>query len=340
MCGRSWRSEGFGWCSRLVAGLVAFAFAAGLEGAPCKVGCKAAEEALAPAVVHQAVSEANFNVRGGAPVSCYYLKHPDVSIPYIIYANVEEAWSRNGYIYDYAEGIADAIDSLYGVKSWRGKRDYPADLHWAQYLPGGRSTSTSTIFWDSAIIAKTAEEDPALASIRFETIVRQSILSARTQSRLVVRGDCPAFVAAYREGNVHPAILVAERIADHYGLPTLNLAHVAAVSGREALPEVIRCFAAAVFDPSKVPAEPPQSALPASFNARINASSVVVGHDTGAVLGDDELSCRVDESGKATFYLDVGFPFWESGAQVSLPKDEADNRAKWQEARFFFPQAS
>ncbi len=61
-----------------------------------------------------------------------------------------------------------------------------------------------------------------------EGLVRQVTRYRATHSRILVYTLTPEMLAAYRQGETPPYIDVSERIAAHYGIPSLNLAKVAA----------------------------------------------------------------------------------------------------------------
>lgn len=61
-----------------------------------------------------------------------------------------------------------------------------------------------------------------------EGLVRQVVLYRATHSTVLVYTLTPEMLAAYKEGKTPEYIKISEQIADHYGIPSLNLARYAA----------------------------------------------------------------------------------------------------------------
>ena len=66
------------------------------------------------------------------------------------------------------------------------------------------------------------------AKISLEGLVRQIVLYRATHSQILVYTLTPEMLEAYRAGKTPDYIRVSEQIAEHYGIPSLNLAQYAA----------------------------------------------------------------------------------------------------------------
>ncbi len=254
---------------------------------------KAHHEKIAAAVIAVATAVAanaeTYHVkRGGMENARFDLKADKAGYQWLQFAACNDSWWKKGTLSDYPAQIEAEVKSLYGCRPRCNKTGYPVDLWWAQYRPGGRVPSTHTVCWDSNILKEAAKADPATAALQFEVIVRQAMAFNPRQSWLVVHGDDPEIVADYSEGRVPQTVRIAEKVAAHYDLPTLNLAKAAADGGADAVKAAVTAFVHDVLDPSDVPAKTVPRTPPAPLADGLNAQCHVVTYDDGSVrkLGD------------------------------------------------------
>lgn len=221
--------------------------------------------------------------RGGMDNAKIAIKADKAGYQWLKFAAYNDSWWKKGTLSDYPAQIEAELRSLYGGKPRCNKTGYSADLWWAQYNPGGRVPSTHTVCWDSNILKDAAMKDAAAAALQFEVIVRQAMAFNPRQSWLVVHGDDPAVVAEYKEGRVPQTVLIAEKVAAHYGLPTLNLAKAAADGGADAVSAAVTAFVNDVLNPSGIPEKTVARTPPAPLVEGLNAQCHVVAYDDGSV---------------------------------------------------------
>ena len=247
--------------------------------ATCKLTSVAsAESCLAVAVA------GDFHIkRAGLDNARLDLKTDRTGYQWLAFAAFGDSWWRKGCLSDYPAQIEAEVKAIYGGSPVCRKSGYPADLWWAQYIPGGRASSTHTVVWDSNILKESVKVDPGIAAMQFEVIVRQAMAYNPRQSWFVVHGDDPSVVSEYIAGREPLTVHIAEKIADHYGLPTLNLAKAAAVNGPDGVKSAVSAFVRDVFGSEGMPSKTLTHKPPAPLARGLNAQCHVVTYDDGSI---------------------------------------------------------
>lgn len=226
---------------------------------------------------------AYFEKRGGLDNARVDLRADKTGYQWLSFAAYEDSWWRKGTLYDYPAQIEREIKASFGGNPSCRKTGYASDLWWAQYRPGGRVSSTHTVCWDSNVLKDAVKVDPEVAARQFETIVRQAMVYNPRQSWFVVHGDDPDIVAVYKAGGVPQTVEVAETVAAHYGLPTLDLAKAAADGGPSAVADAVSSFVADVLNPTNVPAKTVVRKPGAPRAKGLNAQCHIVTYDDGSI---------------------------------------------------------
>jgi len=268
-----------------VAGRLALPAVAGRLALPAVAG-RLALPAVAGRLALPAGAQAEtYHVRrGGMENARFDLKADRRGYQWLSFAAYEDSfWRKGGALTDYPKQMEAELKTLYGGKPRCNKTGYAADLWWAQYRPGGRVSSTHTVCWDSNIMKDAAKKDPAVAALQFEVIIRQAMAYNPRQSWLVVHGDDPEAVAEYKAGREPITVQIAEKVAAHYGLPTLNLANAAANGGAEAVSAAVTAFVNDVLNPSAIPAKVVSRKPPEPLAKGLNAQCHMVAYDDGSV---------------------------------------------------------
>ena len=238
---------------------------------------------VAAAMAIPAHAETYHVKRGGMENARFDLKADRTGYQWINFAAYNDSWWKKDALSDYPAQIESELKALYGGNPTKMKMGYPPDLWWAQYRPGGRISSTHTVVWDSNILKDAAKADPATAALQFEVIVRQAMAFNPRQSWLVVHGDDPEAVAEYKAGRTPATVQIAETIAAHYDLPTLNLAKAAADGGADAVKAAVTAFVNDVLNPADPPEKAVARTAPEPLAKGLNAQCHVVPYDDGSI---------------------------------------------------------
>ena len=234
--------------------------------------------------------------RDGMETARTALKRDDCGIQWMKVTRVlNDRWNPVHPCTPYDKQITDELIASWGGSPSCHPSRYPASLWWAQYQPGGRETSSHTVFFDSSIMVDSMAADPDLAERQFETIIRQCYRFAPYQSRAVVHADIAPFVEAYKAGKEPEAITRAEALAAHYRLPSLNLAKAAAEGGETAVKEAISAFVKIVLGrEGEVRETYTDVKPPAPKNAGINDQCHLFTYEDGSVrkLGDWKIGVK------------------------------------------------
>ena len=177
-----------------------------------------------------------YQVRGGIPNSQYYFKANTVGNQYLFFLG-------NSVLA--GTGLKDAglRYSAQMVKSF--KRHFPdaGIIETRSMQPGGswfglfRASRGQAVFGEVicsghlAILDFAADDrgaDIEQVKTSLEGLVRQVILYRATHSQILVYTLTPEILRAYQQGRAPEYVRVGEQIADHYGIPSLNLARYAA----------------------------------------------------------------------------------------------------------------
>lgn len=177
-----------------------------------------------------------YEVRGGIPNSLHFLTNDRVGNQYLFFI---------GHSVLAGTGLKDA-NLRYSAQMVKAlKKHFPAaGMNETRHMqPGGswfglyRCSRGQAVFGEvicsgHLAILDFAADDRAVpvdeAKLAIEGLVRQVTLYRATHSRILVYTLTPEMLADYRAGRTPEYIRVSEQIADHYGIPSLNLAKAAA----------------------------------------------------------------------------------------------------------------
>ena len=186
--------------------------------------------------VQTPAAEEYFKVRYGIPNSQYFFKTNAVGNQYLFFIG-------NSVLA--GTGLKDA-NLRYSAQMVKGFKKYFPETspHETRHMyPGGswfglfRCARGQAVFGEVicsghlAILDFAADDrnaDIELVKTSLEGLVRQVTLYRATHSRILVYTLTPEMLEAYKAGKVPEYISVCEQIADHYKIPSLNLAKYAA----------------------------------------------------------------------------------------------------------------
>lgn len=138
---------------------------------------------------------------------------------------------------------------------------------------------------------------PEVTARALEGTLRQMAKDVSHSDRAVIYLPTPALVQACRGGATCPLIAAAERVADHYGVPSLNLAKAVA-EGRKPS-EAVKAFTKAVTEAGRAAwtdraAAPARIVLPAKLDPAVCDQARIIAYDTGAAkFGQDWLGWQL-----------------------------------------------
>ena len=176
-----------------------------------------------------------YQIRGGIPNSQYFFKNDRVGNQYLFFIG-DSVLDGTG-LKD--KGLRYSFQMVKGFKKY-----FPeAAPHEVRHIqPGGswfglyRCSRGQAVFGEVicsghlAILDFAADDrnaDIEQVKTSLEGVVRQITLYRATHSRILVYTLTPEMLQAYKAGKTPEYIKVSEQIADHYGIPSLNLAKYA-----------------------------------------------------------------------------------------------------------------
>ena len=253
-----------------------------------------------------------YQVRGGIPNSQYFFKNDTVGNQYLFFIG--------NSVLDGA-GLKDQ-NLRYSAQLVKGfKKHFPnANPHETRHIqPGGswfglyRCSRGQPVFGevicsghlailDFAAEDRTADLEQVKASL--EGLIRQITLYRATHSRILVYTLTPEMLQAYKSGQTPAYIQVCERIADHYGVPSLNLAKAAADkiiageitaeafsadgvnptdAGAKIYADAVAAFADALMTAYPVPDKPKAVVLPAPLFPQTDDNGRIIAYENPQV---------------------------------------------------------
>ncbi|MDZ7615696.1 MAG: SGNH/GDSL hydrolase family protein [Patescibacteria group bacterium] len=260
-----------------------------------------------------------YQVRRGIPNSQYYFKANIVGNQYLFYIG-------NSVLA--GTGLNDA-GLRYSTQMVRGfKKHFPesAIIETRHVQPGGswfglfRASRGQAVFGEVicsghlAILDFAADDRNAdLEAVKesLEGMVRQVVLYRPTHSQILVYTLTPEMLEAYKAGKTPEYIRVSEQIADHYGIPSLNLAQYAAAkimagdiafeafsadgvnptdAGAKIYADAVEQFVDALMAANPIPDKPERYALPEPLFAKTNDNGRIVAYESPVVLRSDHWS--------------------------------------------------
>jgi lysophospholipase L1-like esterase len=184
----------------------------------------------------KSAEEDYYKIRGGIPNSQYYLKANIVGNQYLFFIG-------NSVLA--GTGLKDA-NLRYSAQMVKGLKKYfpEASIHETRHMqPGGSWFGLYRCSWGQAVFGEVIcsgylaildfaadDRNADIESVKtsLEGLVRQIILYRATHSRILVYTLTPEMLEAYKAGKVPEYIKTSEQVADHYKIPSLNLAKYAA----------------------------------------------------------------------------------------------------------------
>ncbi|HOE60280.1 MAG TPA: hypothetical protein P5125_04945 [Kiritimatiellia bacterium] len=233
-----------------------------------------------------------YRIRRGIPNSRYFLQNDTVGNQYLFFIghSVLAGTGLKNSGLRYSACMTKALKRHFPNASPRETRHmYPGGSWFAQYrCSRGQPVFGEVICSGHLAILDFAAEDRSadLEQVKtsLEGLIRQITLYRATHSTILVYTLTPEMLADYRAGRTPAYIEVCERIADHYGIPSLNLAQVAARAilsgtisaeafsadgihptdaGARLWAEAINAFVDALMADGPVPEKPQRVTLPA-----------------------------------------------------------------------------
>lgn len=253
-----------------------------------------------------------FAVRGGIPNSQYFFKNDRVGNQYLFFIGNEVLSGA---------GLKDPGLRYSTQMTQAFKRHFPGanPVETRHMQPGGswfglyRCSRGQPVFGEVicsghlAILDFAADDrqtDPGQAALALEGLLRQITLYRATHSRILVYTLTPELLADYRAGRVPAYIRACEQLADHYGVPSLNLARYAADkilagqlsaeafsadgirptdAGARLYAEAVAAFVDALIAAQPVPEKPAPVKLPAPLFAESDDNGRIVAYEHPAV---------------------------------------------------------
>jgi lysophospholipase L1-like esterase len=177
-----------------------------------------------------------YQVRGGIPNSQYYFKANTVGNQYLFFIgnSVLDGTGLKDANLRYSFQMVKAFKKHFPQSQITETRHPQPGGSWfglyrvskGQAVFGERIASGHLAILDFAADDRNADIEQAKLCI--EGLVRQVTLYRATHSQMLVYTLTPEMLAAYKAGKTPEYIRVSEQIAEHYGIPSLNLAKYAA----------------------------------------------------------------------------------------------------------------
>ena len=253
-----------------------------------------------------------YQIRGGIPNSQYYFKNDTVGNQYLFFIG-------NSVLA--GTGLKDQ-GLRYSAQMVKGfKRHFPsAGMNETRHMqPGGswfglyRCSRGQPVFGEVicsghlAILDFAADDrgaDLEQVKTSLEGLIRQITLYRGTHSRILVYTLTPELLQAYKAGQTPAYITVSEQIAEHYGVPSLNLAKAAADkiiageiafeafsadgvnptdAGAKIYADAVAAFVDALMTAYPVPEKPKALALPAPLFPDTNDNGRIIAYENPQV---------------------------------------------------------
>jgi lysophospholipase L1-like esterase len=177
-----------------------------------------------------------FRIRGGIPNSQYFFNANIVGNQYLFFIgnSVLEGRGLKDPGLRYSALMTKGFKKYFPETNMPETRQMQPGGSWfAQYrCSGGQPVFGEVIFSGHLAILDFAADDRQVAieqvKCTMEAIIRQIVLFRNTHSRILVYTLTPEMLQSYREGKTPEYIRICEQLADHYNIPSLNLAEYAA----------------------------------------------------------------------------------------------------------------
>ena len=253
-----------------------------------------------------------YQTRGGIPNSLYFLKNDTVGNQYLFFIG-DSVLAGTGLKDEGLRYSAQLVKDL--------KKHFPnASPHETRHIqPGGswfglyRCSRGQPVFGevicsghlailDFAADDRTADLEQVKTSL--EGLIRQITLYRATHSRILVYTLTPEMLRDYKAGKTPDYIRVCEQVADHYGVPSLNLAKFAADkiiageisaeafsadginptdAGAKLYAEAVAAFVDALVAATPVPEKPAAVKLPAPLFPQTDDNGRIIAYENQQV---------------------------------------------------------
>lgn len=177
-----------------------------------------------------------YEIRNGIPNSQHFLKNDRVGNQYFFFIgnSVLRGTGLEDQDLRYSNQIIEGVKKHFPDAAPIEKRYMEDGGSWfgLYRISGGQPVFGEVISSGHLAILDFAADDRDVpldqAKLNLEGIIRQITRYRATHSRILIYTLTPEMLEAYRAGKTPDYIQVSEQIADHYGVPSLNLAKYAA----------------------------------------------------------------------------------------------------------------
>jgi lysophospholipase L1-like esterase len=302
-------------------------------------------------------------VRGGIPNSQHFLKNDRVGNQYLFFIgnSVLEGKGLKNTGLRYSAVLTNALKRHFPEAGMRETRHMQPGGSWFGLYRTwrGQAVFGEVICSGHLAILDFAADDrnTPIGQVKtdLEGLIRQITRYRNTHSRILLYTLTPEMLADYRAGKTPEYIQVCEQIAEHYGVPTLNLAKYAADkiiagdisfedfsadginptdAGAKIYAEAVNAFVDALMAAYPIPDEPKHYALPAPLFPETNDNARIVAYEDPQVklAGDwaPGQACPIKPfrhmlvSKEAGATLSLTFKGSEIGLLDIVDKDSAD----------------
>jgi len=249
-----------------------------------------------------------YTIRGGVPNSQYFLKNDRVGNQYLFFIgnSVLAGTGLKNKNLRYSRQMVEGLKKHFPKAGMRETRHmYPGGSWFGLYrCSKGQAVFGEVICSGHLAILDFAAEDRNVdidqAKTSLEGVVRQITRYRATHSRILVYTLTPEMLQAYKAGKTPEYIAVSEQIANHYGVPSLNLAKYAANkiiageisfkafssdginptdAGARIYAEAVAAFMDALMTAFPVPEKAQKYALPAPLFPETNDNGRIVAYE-------------------------------------------------------------
>lgn len=256
-------------------------------------------------------SDSFYAVRKGIPNSQYFFHLNQTGNQYVFYVGSDLLTGQ---------GLSNPNDSWCNLMSEALKKHFPESRiittkhaqpkgSWfAQYrTSGGQAVFGEVICSGHLAVLELAVGDQGIDQIhaqrQIEGLIRQINLYRATHSTIVVYALTPELFEAYRTGKEPNYVTWSEKILEYYGIPSLNLAKIAARkilageltfeefskdgihptdAGQKIYAEAIETFVDALIAANAIPESPTRFKLPEPIFAETNPNGRIIAYESAA----------------------------------------------------------
>ena len=266
---------------------------------------------LAAAIAAAANAADCWKIRGGIPNSQYFFKLDRAGNQYIFFIG-DLAQCPKGLhpSLRYTRVMTDAVKKRFGGSP----REVPQPMDGGTWFAQYRCAWGKPVFGERicsghlAVVGLAGGDvgvDPDQAEMQLENLLRQIVRYRATHSRILVHTLAPGFLDDYLAGRTPEWIKRAERLADHYNIPSLDLAKVAAdairsgkiskaefsadgvvpsTAGAKIWSEAAGRFMDELLAAFPVPEKPARQSLPTPLNPKTHGNGRIIAYESHNVV--------------------------------------------------------